>query len=376
MTTDLVPVRGKERALPSRIQKDPVLVPGGPVPGLVVGGGRPTVIAWDNFFQSIIANDYTRRDYEGHVRRFFAWLERNGCTDLRTVTAGVVGRYIRSLAPKGKSLSRKKQCRTALKKFFDELVEKHICLVNPVAAVRTEKLVVTEGMTPQISYEEVWALHESIDRTTLVGKRDLAVLAMLNFTGRRAGAVASRDLSDLQQEGGHWSVKFVDKGGKVMAIPLPEDLEKYLFDWLNSSEILQEQRRRDELTGEWIPQPMFRTFVRRTGKLSQYQHERRDPHTRQLIQKEKGRMSGKDINYMMKRRLRAAALPQNCVPHSYRVAAANDLADQGVTLEEIQTFLGHTDPRTTQVYMRGERGVSRNLVERIRVGRVLTAASA
>jgi site-specific recombinase XerD len=51
------------------------------------------------------------------------------------------------------------------------------------------------------------------------------------------------------------------------------------------------------------------------------------------------------------------------------VAIATDLHDQGVPTDEIQTLLGHSDVRTTNLYKRNRRGVTRNLVERIRLGR-------
>ena len=81
-------------------------------------------------------------------------------------------------------------------------------------------------------------------------------------------------------------------------------------------------------------------------------------------------MTGRDICRMMKRRLKAAGLRDNLSPHSWRAAAGTDLDAQGVPLSEIQDFLGHSDPRTTRLYTRRKQQVSRNLVERIRVGRV------
>jgi integrase/recombinase XerD len=41
--------------------------------------------------------------------------------------------------------------------------------------------------------------------------------------------------------------------------------------------------------------------------------------------------------------------------------------DQGVPLEDGQYLAGHADPRTTRLYDRRQRGVSRNIVERISV---------
>ena len=80
-------------------------------------------------------------------------------------------------------------------------------------------------------------------------------------------------------------------------------------------------------------------------------------------------MSGRDITRMLKRRLEDAGLPPTLSPHSFRVAVATDLLDQRVPLEDVQQLLGHADARTTKLYDRTNRKVTRNIVERIRLGR-------
>ena len=78
-------------------------------------------------------------------------------------------------------------------------------------------------------------------------------------------------------------------------------------------------------------------------------------------------MNGIDICRMMKRRLKAAGLPVHFSPHSFRVAAVTDLLSQDVPLEDVQHLAGHADPRTTRIYDRRRRKVTRNLVERISI---------
>jgi integrase/recombinase XerD len=40
---------------------------------------------------------------------------------------------------------------------------------------------------------------------------------------------------------------------------------------------------------------------------------------------------------------------------------------QGISLEEVQYLAGHADPRTTRLYDRRQKRVTRNLVERISI---------
>ena len=71
---------------------------------------------------------------------------------------------------------------------------------------------------------------------------------------------------------------------------------------------------------------------------------------------------------MMKRRLKAAGLPGRLlaplVPShdDHRPAGA-----QHVPLEDVQHLAGHADPRTTRLYDRRRRKVTRNIVERISI---------
>jgi len=67
---------------------------------------------------------------------------------------------------------------------------------------------------------------------------------------------------------------------------------------------------------------------------------------------------------MVKGRLERAGLPDVLSPHSFRVATAADLLDRGVPVEDVRYLLGHSGPRTTRLYDRREKRVTRNLVER------------
>ncbi len=54
-------------------------------------------------------------------------------------------------------------------------------------------------------------------------------------------------------------------------------------------------------------------------------------------------------------------------PATYRVTTVTDLLEQNVPLEDVQYLAGHADPRTTRIYDRRRRKVTRNIVERISI---------
>jgi hypothetical protein len=49
------------------------------------------------------------------------------------------------------------------------------------------------------------------------------------------------------------------------------------------------------------------------------------------------------------------------------VATVTNLLEQNIPLEDVQHLAGHSDPRTTRLYDRRRRKVTRNIVERISI---------
>ena len=91
-----------------------------------------------------------------------------------------------------------------------------------------------------------------------------------------------------------------------------------------------------------------------------------------------------DVHNMVKRRLRDASLfapfflthatppsrrfpTLSLVAHSFRVTTITDFLEQGVPLEDVQRLAGHADPRTTRLYDRRQKKITRNIVERISI---------
>ena len=300
-------------------------------PAIVKAAGAAAEFAWEEFFQGELANAYTRKNYLHAVRLFLAWIEARGL-ELPRVSPGDVGGYLRGLdlATPTKNLRL-----AALRRFFDRLVNRHVCVINPAATVKAERYSVTEGKTPDIGPSQAKSLLRSIDVSNLVGLRDRAVLAVLVYTAARVGAVSKPIFKNRKHDGTQYSLRFSEKGGKSREIPLRHDLEQLLLAYIRAAGITDG--------------PLFRTANRKTGTLTG------------------NAMTGIDSCRMMKWRLKAAGLPGHFSPHSFRVTTVTDLLEQNVPLEDVQYLAGHTDPRTTRIYDRRRRKVTRNIVERISI---------
>ena len=210
--------------------------------------------------------------------------------------------------------------------------------VLAIAAATSSPALSHRGLSssaPQIDAEQARTLLKSIDVSNLVGLRDRAILAVLVYTAARVGAVAKLTLKSLKHDGSQYSLRFSEKGGKSREIPVRHDLEQFLLEYIEAAKITKGR--------------LFRTAYLKTKTLT------------------RNAMTGIDICRMMKRRLKNAGLPGHFSPHSFRVTTVTDLLEQNVPLEDVQYLAGHSDPRTTRIYDRRRRKVTRNIVERISI---------
>jgi integrase/recombinase XerD len=305
------------------------------LPVLVERAGEAARFGWEEFFYAEHHNPHTQKAYMRAVKRFLSWCEGQG-VELATISPGMVGKYLVGL---GGSPSKRNLHLSALRGFFDRLVNRHVVILNPAASVRGVKEQVIEGKTPEITIEQARTLLASVDTGHIVGLRDRAILATLAYTACRAGAVAKLRLQDFQSEGTQYVLRFQEKGGKSREIPVRHDLEGFILAYLEVAGI----------AGDGKDSPPFRSTRRRTKQLTGHA------------------LTTKAICELVKRRLKDAGLPLRLSPHSFRVTAITDLLTQGVPLEDVQYLAGHAEPRTTGLYDRRQKKVTRNIVERISI---------
>lgn len=304
-------------------------------PELISSGGSAARFAWEEFVYGRLRNPGTRRAYLLAVRRFLGWCSERE-VELKRIAPAHVGRYLdeQVYAPATMKLHL-----AALRHFFDELVLRHVIVLNPAASVRGPRLQIVEGKTPEITVKQCRRLLECIDIDTVVGLRDRAIIAVLIYTAARVGAVAKLRRGDLFDVGDQFCLRLTEKGTKLREIPVRHDLRGYLLKYIESAQLQYADKN----------SLLFRTTIRRTKTLT-----------------ENGTTAG-DISRMVKRRLADANLSVAFSPHSFRVCTITDLLYQGVPLADVQMLAGHADPRTTRLYDRRNRQVTRNIVERISV---------
>lgn len=167
-----------------------------------------------------------------------------------------------------------------------------------------------------------------MERTTLQGKRDYALFALMATCGLRTIEVSRANIEDIRNLGGDM-VLYVQGKGRLDStefVKLPAPLMKVITDYLTA-------RGQAEDTA-----PLFAGIGNRNHN---------------------GRMTTRTISQIAKKAMRAAGYnSRRLSAHSLRHSAVTLSLMAGQSLPEVQSFARHTNISTTQIYS--------HAVERIR----------
>jgi site-specific recombinase XerD len=181
---------------------------------------------------------------------------------------------------------------------------------------------VPSGLLP----EEVDALLESCDRSSIVGQRDYTILLLLVQLGLRAGEIVAMRLGDLHWRAGELTVR--GKGSRCQRLPMPQDVGEALATYLRDARPSCSSRR---------------VFVRV-----------RAPH--------RAFASSNAIGSMVARALARAGLNPACKgAHLLRHSLATEMVRKGASLAEIGQILRHRCPTTTELYAKVDLAALREL---------------
>ena len=229
-----------------------------------------------------------------------------------------------------------KQHLAAIRVLGDWLVVSQVLPVNPAAAVRGPKYVVTKGATPVLSPAEARKLLESIDTGALAGLRDRALLSVMLYSFARVSAVLGMRRQDYFGQGSRGWLRLHEKGGKRHDVPTHH----------RAAAALDRLRRGGRARGAeggalpdrrpcWAPAdgPGARSAAR----------------------------AGDD---QAARRSRGAPALDACC-HTFRATGITAYLSNGGTLERAQQIAGHASPKTTKLYDRTADTLTVDEIERI-----------
>jgi len=225
-----------------------------------------------------------------------------------------------------------------LSSFYRTAIKRGVLMTNPIATI---------DRRPAEGYAEARALDrdtlrtqlEQIDRTTLAGMRDYALIGVVLTTGRRRAEIQAMRWRSLRIAGQEITIAFRrPKGGKSMEDTLPPGVGQALMRWLHAF-------YGQQLADLSPDAPIWVSLATNS-------------HGQRLAS------HGKPLNARTLNKICDARLGESKV-HALRHTFAGAMEDAGALLTEIRDRLGHSNSATTDKYLQKLRRAKNRHGERI-----------
>jgi len=222
---------------------------------------------------------------------------------------------------------------SALRKLASEAADNG--LLDPVLAAGITKVkgVKEEGVRAGnwLTREQARELLLIPDTSTLKGKRDRAILALLLGCGLRRSELVALRVGQVEQRENRWMiVDFKGKGGRKRTVAVPAWVKNAIDAWTAAAQITDGR--------------IFRS-LRKGAKSGPVKSQSLAPI---------------GVWWLVKRYAEKIGLT-NLAPHDLRRSCAKLCRKSGGDLEQIQMLLGHASIQTTERYL----GMQQNLVEAV-----------
>ena len=274
-----------------------------------------------------VTSPHSRRAYGFALDQFFAWYaaEPRG-----PFSKAVVNEYRAQFEGRSLSASTTNIHLAAVRKLAVEAADNGLLapeLAAGIARVRGAKRL-GQRAGNWLTAEEATAMLNAPNRSTLIGCRDRAILALLIGCGLRRTELVSLDVESIQLRDSRWVVPdLVGKGNRLRTVPVPAWVKVILDEWLERAGIASGA--------------VFRP-LNKGGRLLD------------------GRIS-EDTVWNVVRAYGARLGKKGFAPHDARRTCAKLCRASGGDLEQIQLLLGHASIQTTERYL----GTRQNLVQAV-----------
>ncbi|PBY65994.1 tyrosine-type recombinase/integrase [Pseudomonas aeruginosa] len=268
-------------------------------------------------------NSRTRRAYQGDIEDFSSFMGITAPGQFRAVTRAHVLAWRRQLEQRGLAGATIRRKLAALASLFDHLLDSNaVAGGNPVHGVKRPKIETSEGKTPALGDHQAKALLDAPDPSTIKGKRDRAILAVLLYHGLRREEAARLHVQDILERRGIKHLRVHGKGGKLRYLPMHPVAMERIHSYLEASGHHQEQ----EATPLFVP-----LRGRKTGM----------------------GVSAEGIYALVGNYARAAGIEvAGLGVHGLRATAATNALEHEADIAKVQQWLGHANISTTRIYDR------------------------
>ncbi len=272
-----------------------------------------------------VTSAHSRRSYEKGLRQFFQWCREQPRPAFSKALVGAYRTWLleQSLAPATINLRL-----SPVRKLAREMADNDLLAPETAAAIERVAGVKQQGVRAGnwLSREQASELLNAPDPSTLKGKRDRAMLALLLGCGLRRAELLALEVDEIEQREGRWVIPdLMGKGNRRRTVPVPAAVKLRIDEWVQAAGAAGLDRSKP---GGKLFRP-----ISKAGKLNG-----------DLMQDEKG------IWQMVVAYARQTSLGK-LAPHDLRRTCAKLCRKAGGDLEQIQLLLGHASIQTTERYL-------------------------
>lgn len=263
----------------------------------------------------------TRRKYKESVSNFIQAWEIKSEEDWKKIKPAHAIAWREKMIEEGLGSRTINSRLSAVSSLFKHLVEKQVVNENPVRDIKRPNVKANRTRTPSITAKQARRMLDSPPSDTLQGLRDRAILETLFRTGCRIGEIPTLKVKDFYEDAGYTVLHFKVKGGKELTKAIHQELPIAIRRYLTKAGHTDNP-----------DSPLFLAVKKGRRKNDQ------QPLT--IMQ----------LSRIFHKYAQQAGLTDRIRPHTSRATFATIGLESGVSLEEMQAYLGHEQPQTTKMY--------------------------
>ncbi len=265
--------------------------------------------------------------YPIHLQEFFHWLETHNYQNLEVLTSSIIKTYYSYLKERPNQNNSGALSKASLNghiaslRLFNEYLKKHNAKALPIhLRIEKREVLTRDHIYTQAEIKQLFEAAEYCSSKEYARLRDKAILVCLYSCGMRRNEAVNLDVEDILfdkeriyiRKGKNYKERFVPLNTYNLRI-----LEEYIYD-------------------------------------GRYRYSYADQSDALFVSHYTKRIGGQSLKLRLRALLNATGdeelIIKGITPHRLRHSIATHLMEQGVPIEAISQFLGHSTLESTQIY--------------------------
>lgn len=265
---------------------------------------------------------------EAYLHDVNLFLQYRKGKELSSVSSTDIEEFTVFLLETGLNASSQARILSGIKSFFNYLVLEKVMEVSPAELVESPRL--RRHLPDVLSYAEIVSMFDSIDLSTMEGRRNRAILETLYACGLRVSELVGLSVSMLYFDDGF--LRIIGKGDKERLVPIGKTAMRQISDYMEYDRCLVPVQKGFEDI----------VFLNRRGR----------------------GLSRVMVFKIVKETAAAAGIRKTVSPHTFRHSFATHLIEGGADLRAVQDMLGHESITTTEIYTHLDRRYLQETIEK------------